>query len=490
MSKRKLSVLAYAAALVLSTNSSVVHAITKVSKYAYVAENSQIAVYAVNPDGGLRNIQAVSVPPGVTNSNGVLGVNVVVSPSNKFLYYLNAGQSISGFKIGTNGTLSQIAGSPFPANGATWIAFTPNGKFAYAVAFTYSQYVQEFEVDTSTGALTSIGSVFSGPDACDATVNSKGSFLYVPNCSGNTISAFSINGTSGVLTAVSGSPFTVPGVPVNALLSPKGKYLFSVNFANGHGGESISVFDVNSKTGALTLKSNNLSPSGWLYGGGEAILDPSGSFIYVASAVADVGVEAFSVNEVNGAIAPIGLYPAGSSAFSVTSDVDTGFLYVGNLGGGTATEPPLFAFSITPGTGALTQIATYGIDGQAGYILAFADGTASVAYTPTFAYATNSGSKSITEVSIAEGAFGAVTGSPLTDKNGPKTSVATENHEYFYTGNSNGSISEYKIEATGALAKIKGSPITGLVNSVALGFSPFYNLLYAEDPSADVEDIV
>jgi 6-phosphogluconolactonase (cycloisomerase 2 family) len=137
----------------------------------------------------------------------------------------------------------------------------------------------------------------------------------------------------------------------------------------------------------------------------------------------------------------------------------------------------------------LTQIATYGIDGQAGYILAFADGTASVAYTPTFAYATNSGSKSITEVSIAEGAFGAVTGSPLTDKNGPKTSVATENHEYFYTGNSNGSISEYKIEATGALAKIKGSPITGLVNSVALGFSPFYNLLYAEDPSADVEDI-
>jgi 6-phosphogluconolactonase (cycloisomerase 2 family) len=137
-------------------------------------------------------------------------------------------------------------------------------------------------------------------------------------------------------------------------------------------------------------------------------------------------------------------------------------------------------------TGALTEVATYGLDGSGGSEVAFATGTATAVYSPSFAYATNSGSKSISELSIASGGLTAITGSPLTDTNGPQASVATANGEFVYTGNSNGSISEYKVGKTGALSKIKGSPIKGLTNPVGIAISSFYNVLYAEDPTAEL----
>jgi 6-phosphogluconolactonase len=493
MSKRRLSFLVYTLTFFVLASVPLVYAVSKVSKYAYAVQNDQLVVYTVNPDGGLRVIQAITTGQAAP----AIGTDTpFVSPSNKFVYTLtgvNGSQSIWGYKIGSNGTLTQIAGSPFAATGAVWMAFTPNDKFAYVVSWTpdsesYSEYVEEFSVNTSTGVLTSIGTIFTGPDACDVVVNSKGTLAYVANCAGTTISAFSINLTSGALTPVSGSPFSVPGagVPVDVLLSPNGKYLFSVNFANGNGGESISVFTRNATTGALTAQSNYIPASDWVFDGGGATLDPTGKFIYVGSNVSGVGVEAFSVDETNGTIAPIDRYPAGTLAYGETVDASTGFLYSTNLGGTTANEPPLFVFAITPGTGALTQVATYGLDGQSGSSqLSFVAETARAVYTPTFAYVTNSGSKSITELKIASGELTPVTGSPLTDTNGPQASVAAPNGKFFYTGNTNGSISEYDIEATGVLKKITGSPIKGLTNPVGLAISSFYDALYVEDPTAE-----
>jgi 6-phosphogluconolactonase (cycloisomerase 2 family) len=471
----------------------VAQAATKVSKYAYVAQNDEIVTYTINPDGGLRIVQAIA--SGQATPAQTAGTPFV-SPSNKFVYNLtgvNGSQSIWGYKIGSNGTLTQIAGSPFASTGATSLAFIPNGKFAYAVDWTpnsetYSEYVEEFSVNTSTGALTSIGTVFSGQDTVDVVVNAKGTFAYVVNIMSQSISTFSINPTTGLLTAITGSPVSVPGAPVVDLLSANGKYLFSVNFASSHQTGSISVFTVNAKTGALTLLSNNLFPSGWGYSGGNATLDPSGKFLYVGSAISgEDGLDAFSVDEANGTVAPIGLYSAGTGTYGVTTDASTGFLYVSN-DSGIADEPPLFVFSITPGTGVLTEVATYGVDGQFGGLsVALASGTARAVYSPSFAYATDSGSKSVSELSIAGGGL-TVTGT-LTDTNGPQASTATPGGEFFYTGNSNGSISEYKVGKTGTLAKIKGSPIKGLTNPVSLVFSPFYDWLYALDPTAGFIDV-
>jgi 6-phosphogluconolactonase (cycloisomerase 2 family) len=493
MLKSKLLFSGFTMALFVLAGTAVATAAAKVSKYAYAVQNNQIVAYTISPDGGLRTIQAITTGQASAAQGGG---SPFVSPSNKFVYNLtgvDGSQSIWGYEIGSNGTLTQIAGSPFASTGATSLAFTPNGKFAYAVDWTpdsesYSEYVEEFSVDTSTGALTSIGTVFSGQDTVDVVVNSKGTFAYVENIVSETISIFSINPASGVLTAIAGSPVSVPGAPAVDLLSPNGKYLFSVNFASSHQTGSISVFTVNAKTGALTLLSNNLFPSGWGYSGGDATLDPTGNFLYVGSNVS-VGVETFSVDESNGTIAPVGVNPAGSDAVGVTTDASTGFVYVTNESG-VSTEPPLFVFSIAPGSGALTEIATYGLDGQIGGTqVALASGNARAVYSPTFAYAMNAGIKSISELSITGGGLQLLAGSPLADTNGPQASTATPNGEFLYTSNDDGSISEYKIAKTGKLAKIKGSPIKGLTNPVGLVFSPFYDWLYALDPTAGFIDV-
>jgi 6-phosphogluconolactonase len=97
---------------------------------------------------------------------------------------------------------------------------------------------------------------------------------------------------------------------------------------------------------------------------------------------------------------------------------------------------------------------------------------------------TNSGSKSIAKLNIEAGGL-TVLGT-VADSNGPQVSVASPAGTFLYTGNSNGSISEYLIaKATGALTKIKGSPITELTNPAGLAISPFYGVLYAEDPTAE-----
>jgi 6-phosphogluconolactonase len=477
---------------------------TKVSKYFYVDGNGQIAVYAVNPDGGLRTIQVIGDPQ--ANSAASYGTaGIFVSPSGKFVYTPSGASGnglIAGYKVGTNGTLTQIAGSPFASTGAYVIAFTPNGKFAYGVNYVNTNgqpvdTIQEFSVNTTTGALTSIGTISSGGSApCGFTVNSKGTFAYVTNCEGTTISLFSINTSSGALSLVAN--YTVPDSdePTSALLSPSGKYLFSVNYASGNNNGSVSVFSVDTKTGVLTVVSNNPFPSDWGFNGGGATLDPSGQFLYVGSSALCcagpgmlTGVEAFSVNETNGAVAPVGLYSAGSTPSGMTVDSNTGFLYVANFGGATATEPPIFVFSITPGTGALTETATYGVDGLPAALGAFVTGTATVAYTPTYAYATNAGVDSITELSIAGGGLTQLSGSPLSDSNGPQASAATPNNDFFYTGNTNGSISEYKIGKTGTLSKIKGSPITGFTDPVALVVDSYYNWIWITDSGAGMIDV-
>lgn len=196
------------------------------------------------------------------------------------------------------------------------------------------------------------------------------------------------------------------------------------------------------------------------------------------------GVGAYTINQTTGALTAVAgsPFPDPSGAFGVAVDPSSNFLYVSNSGPGA----PLYVFAIDPTTGAITEITSEGLNGVSGGLLAYTTGTAAVKYSPKFAYVTNSGSN-ITEISIVNGGF-TILGT-LTDPNGPQASVATLNGKFLYTGNGNGSISEYKIGGTGALSKIAGSPIKGLTNPTALVFSPYYNWLYALDPAASLIDV-
>ncbi len=463
MSLGKIALISCALAVIYLATIPSAQAITKVGRYAYASLPGSIVAYAMNPTTGqLRVIQVLSV-----TDNGFFTVH----PSNKFLYALTGSNSIAGFKIGTNGQLTALAGSPFATTlTGAFLSFTPNGKFGFTDTYPSSS-IETLSVNTTTGVLTSTGSVVSGNRVSDMAVTSKGNFLYATNSGDNTISGFAINAITGALSPVPGSPFAAGSGCASDWVHPSGKFLYGANF-----GGSISAYSINATTGALTQLSG--SPfSGPAYAGGNLRGTPNGHFLYNGTNTS-TGIAAFAINQTTGALATVPGSPfvAGSDPLTAISDPTSKFLYVENEGG----QAPIMIFSINPTTGALTQIGSQGLIGASAAWISFTSGAA-LAYTPSFAYITNSGSNSITELNIASGGLSVL--GTVTDANGPQAS-ASPTGAFLYTGNVNGSISEYSIgkgTTAGLLKKLTGSPITGLRNPVALVYSPFYNWMYAAD---------
>lgn len=169
----------------------------------------------------------------------------VISYNGKFLYVNNCGttNTVSAFAIKANGTLEELAGSPFATGGdgsgiayyaANNIALARGKKLLFASNRADST-VSVFAINSTTGALTAIGTPvasggvtgYSGSLAVDDSEN----FLFVANDdAGDTgdasISVFAI-AADGTLTPVAGSPFDLAGVGADGIsLNPAGNLLY------------------------------------------------------------------------------------------------------------------------------------------------------------------------------------------------------------------------------------------------------------------------
>jgi DNA-binding beta-propeller fold protein YncE len=71
-------------------------------------------------------------------------------------------------------------------------------------------------------------------------------FAYVANNGSNDVSGYTINATTGVLTAIAGSPFPAGTVPFSVAVDPTGKFAYVAN------GNNVSGYTINATTGALT----------------------------------------------------------------------------------------------------------------------------------------------------------------------------------------------------------------------------------------------
>lgn len=120
------------------------------------------------------------------------------------------------------------------------------------MANSISHNVSAFTVNPSTGALTAVsGSPFAaGSNPLSVTVDPTGRFAYVGDAVNGHVYAFSINST-GALTAVSGSPFAagMPGTQLSSVtVDPSGNFAYVTDFFYGF----IDAFAINAGTGALT----------------------------------------------------------------------------------------------------------------------------------------------------------------------------------------------------------------------------------------------
>jgi 6-phosphogluconolactonase len=315
-----------------------------ISRYLYAAlpAASQIGSYREDPNSGI--LISLSVGP---IAAGPTVQSLAMHPSGKFLYAANSGEGdISLYTIASSGVLTEVTPrTKVGASTPTVLAMDPSGSYLY-VGNAGTNNVSSFAIDSSSGALTAVsGSPFEiGMSPLNMAV-SKGNVLYVTGLgTPGYIEFFSL--ASGVPTFINA---VQPGNNPNGLaIAPNGSFLYVANT----GGNSISEYSIGSD-GALTELVG--SPIGETYSAPLSVLvDNSGKFLFVANNGSS-NVAAYSIGS-NGSLTLLTNSPfaSGAQPSYLAEDPKGNFLYVGNQ-----SSPVIEAFGIDPNSGTLTELATY-----------------------------------------------------------------------------------------------------------------------------------
>jgi 6-phosphogluconolactonase (cycloisomerase 2 family) len=200
----------------------------------------------------------------------------------KFLYVSNLNDSAGGISALTidqsTGALSPIPGSPFPT-GAPGSFPGPSALVTFSDSFLYvalagtanaNNKIAAFAINPTSGGLTLVpGSPFvTGNDPLymvlvPVTLSPKG-FLYTANVQDGTVSAFTADVNSGILTPVSGSPYavgsTVGGLAVSLTATNTGSYFL---YAADPQAKTVGAYAIDGNTGALSPISGSPFPAGY-----------------------------------------------------------------------------------------------------------------------------------------------------------------------------------------------------------------------------------
>ncbi len=322
-------------------------------RFAYLINevSSDISAYSINSTNGvLTSLGGLTATAGVPSA-------IAVAPQGAFTYVANRNtDNISVFSINqSNGALSEISGSPFdietsptgPQTGPQSIAIDPSGRFAYVAIST--DVVAGYTIDSSTGALSLLsGSPYTaGDNPWSITVDPTGRFAYTTNLTTDDISAFSIDPLSGELTPIGTTP--AGNGPVSIDIDPSGRFAYVANTAFVSGsGFFVSAFSIDPYTGMLS----ELSGSPYTAGNGpiSIAVDPLGKYVYVANLTSN-NVLTYSINQSSGELTSGNTISTGIDPQSITIDATGQFVYVANR-----TSNDISAYQIDGTSGALSTI--------------------------------------------------------------------------------------------------------------------------------------
>lgn len=276
-------------------------------KYLFVTDacNDTVAALAINPSTGA--LTAVTGSPFVLGVTGNSIEQPTISPSGKFLYAGEDSGFVAAFTVAANGALTEIAGSPFVAGGGDeGVAIDPRGKFLYA-ADSNNSTITVFSIDQTTGVLAPItGSPFALSDVPKfMAIDHSGKFLYVTAPETDNVLLLSIDATTGALTTAAASPVASGGPnPGGLAVSPNGKFLFISN-----GGDidvptlgNISVFSINATSGGLTAVTG--SPFTAAPNPKRIAVDPASKFLYATNEDSD-NMTVFSIASGTGVLTEV-----------------------------------------------------------------------------------------------------------------------------------------------------------------------------------------
>jgi 6-phosphogluconolactonase (cycloisomerase 2 family) len=194
-----------------------------------------------------------------------------------------------------------LSGSPFVPEANFSLTVDPAGKFLYASDDDPPGGIFAFTID-STGALTAVpDSPFTipgqgAPDSQPLGIVDTGSYVYAALSNTNQIAAFSIVSGTGALTPVPGSPFSAGTNPTAVVLA--GNFLYAINSSDRTIDSTISGYSINSANGVLAP----LAGSPFAIAGISLAIDYFGEYLYVNGST---GIQAFSIDFTSGALTPV-----------------------------------------------------------------------------------------------------------------------------------------------------------------------------------------
>jgi 6-phosphogluconolactonase (cycloisomerase 2 family) len=268
-----------------------------------------------------------------------------------------------------SGTLTELAGTPYTiGDGAHSVVIHPSGKFLYVANPGQNENdISLFDI-LSNGYLNEIPPrttvAPNGTQPALLAMDPAGNYLYVMNTGSDNISVFSIDSTGG-LTQVPNSPFFIGLTPLNMVLTPSGDFLY-VSVAGGQIGSSNgSILGFSVSSGALQLLNPPLTSADGVNPNG-LVIDPSGSYMYVANTQSD-SISIFAISPPNtppGTLQQVIGSPLDdiySDPFALLLDPKGQFLYVANQGS--------------------SNVAVYSIDSTTGLPTALTTSTSAFAFT-------------------------------------------------------------------------------------------------------------
>ena len=257
-----------------------------------------------------------------------------------------SGSNIEVFSIDpTSAALTAASGSPYNfglagPDGA--IVTHPNGKWVYVCDWE-STNVVALNVDNTSGAATRTNNA-ADTGACDwsasMTITPAGKYIYTADWNAN-VTAFSVDSTTGALTAIGSANTASPGQRMN-MITASDSYVYGADEV-----DNIYIMKIGSdgSLGSPTVFAGTQNVD-------SIVVDRSQKFLYTAgSSATGYGLQGYSIGS-DGSLTSLGsqVSPSGVSAISqMAFSGDNKFMYAADGGSGIRG----FSFSAA---GAITEL--------------------------------------------------------------------------------------------------------------------------------------
>ncbi len=429
-----------------------------VARFAYIANSggNTISEYAANPAGGALEF--------LTKFPANSPQQVIVHPSGNFLYSIDGSGNVHVYSITpTTGAIvedTSLAGEPYAAGSGSGSSnkgvIDPTGSFLYVIDGN-DNYVVGFTINQTTGALTALTQVPVGADPTDVLVDHSGTYLYTINSTDEDITGFTITPGTGVLAANAPTPAVVPYTPASidntpfyGTIDPTNTYVYVPDQVTNVYGYTIG------STGILTAIGG--SPFANLNAGSltNIVVSPNDKYIYEL----DFGgnVWAFSVGTggaIGAAIAPDTLIYTGTSPYGIVVDPSSTLVAVDNNFSNTIS---LFQIG---STGALTTLTSASTD-PGPLLVTFDNGVAAANVTPAEAVTADPTTGDISAFTVAAGVLTADPKSPYTGVAANSQIGTSVIEDLIFTGSASGKqLAGYSLTAANpAIVPLANSPVT------------------------------